>query len=204
MRNFSKKYPDAKIIVVFRRHDKWIASHYKRSLKNGFPSGFKGYIDLENDNGFWKKEHLYYYPKIKCIEECFNNQPLVLFHHDLKENPQQFVQKILDYTGVKDTEPISFKPRHTSYSDKELKVREWVNKKTIFREIPVIGYKYKRYRRLYNKAIRYTVLNAARIIPDSMISDEPLIPKEYLEQIRAFYKEDWEKTLEYAKNNNPL
>ena len=204
MKQFSKKYPDAKIIIVFRRHDKWIASHYKRSLKNGFPSGFKGYIDLENDQGFWKKEHLYYYPKIQCILDCFKHKPLVLFHHDLKNDPEKFVRKILDFTGVKETQPINYKPRHTSYSDKELKAREWVNQHTIFKEIPVINYKYKQFRRLYNKAIRYTVLNIARLIPNSWISDEPLIDKEYLEQIREFYKDDWEKTLQYAKENNPL
>lgn len=203
MKQFSYKYPNAKIIIVFRRHDKWIASHYKRSLKNGFPSGFKGYFDLDKDTGFWKKEHLDYYNKLKCIDECFNHKPLVLFHQDLKDNPKKFLQQILDYIGVKETGPICIKTRHTSYGDKELKVREWVNSHTIFKEVGVKDYKLSELRRLYNKTIRYTVLNFAKIIPDSMVSDKPLIPGDELKRIRDYYKNDWEKCIKYAKENNP-
>ena len=204
MKQFSKKYPDAKIIIVLRRHDKWIASHFKRSLKNGFPSGFKGYFDLDEDNGFWKKEHLDYYSKLKCIDECFHHKPLVLFHQDLKDDPGKFLQQILDYTGVKETAPISFKPRHTSYGNKELKIREWVNQHTVFKEIGVKDYKFSELRRLYNKTIRYTVLNVAKLIPSSMVSDKPLIPEAELARIREYYQEDWDKCLQYATENNPV
>ena len=204
MKKFSATYPDAKIIVVFRRHDKWIASHYKRHLKNGYPKDFNGYFDLDNNTGLWKIEDLYYMPKIKCIEECFNHQPLILFHDELKENPQQFVQKILDFTGVKDTYPINYSPRHTSYSDKELKIRHWVNKHTIFKKIGVKNRKLSTLRRLYNKIVRYTTLYIARLIPEKMVSNKPLIAKEDLARIREFYKEDWEASKKYARDNNPL
>lgn len=203
LKSFSERHPDARIIIVFRRQDKWIASHYKRSVKVGNDKKFTDYFDLQNNNGQWKKEHLYYFPKIQYIEENFHHKPLVLFHHDLKENPQKFLHQILAYTGVEETEPISFDPRHVSYNDKELKVRQWVIRNTIFSELKDRGYKYRKLRRLYNKMARYSVLFIAKLVHESLVSNEPLIPGEQLEKIRTFYQEDWEKCLEYARENNP-
>ncbi|RLD17565.1 MAG: hypothetical protein DRI36_03430, partial [Caldiserica bacterium] len=33
---FSKDFPDAKPIMVLRRHDSWILSQFKRFIKNGY------------------------------------------------------------------------------------------------------------------------------------------------------------------------
>ncbi len=203
LREFSKKYPDAKIIIVLRRQDKWMASHYKRSVKKGHPESFEEYIDLENDTGYRKVDDLFFFPKIKEIEKLFNHKPLILFHQDLKDNPQKFLQQILDYTGVKETRPISFKARHTSYSNKELRVRQWVA-----RNIPTKQIKFKRYKlwrllRLLNMTPRYTILFMAKLIPDFLVKDKPIIANESLKKIRELTREDWEKCVEYAKQNNP-
>ena len=204
MRRFSQKYPHTKIILVLRRHDKWMASHYKRNIKNGMPANFDAYLDLDSDQGFWKQEDVFYMPKIKCIESCFNPKPLILFHHELKEDPQQFVQKILDYTGVKETGPISYAPVHTSYSDKQLKARRWFSQKTPLKELGVKNRKFRQLRRWYNKSIRYSILALSRIMPLNSESSEPLIPTEQLQRIREFYQDDWEQALQYARENNPL
>jgi hypothetical protein len=46
--DFSKFFPDTGIIIVFRRHDEWILSQYKRTIKNGFHVKFKDFFNLEN------------------------------------------------------------------------------------------------------------------------------------------------------------
>jgi hypothetical protein len=205
LKKFAAKYPNAKIILVFRRHDKWIASHYKRQIKNGYSRSFKEFIHLENDTGLWKKEDLYFLPKIKFIENCFRRPPVVLFHDELKSSPKDFVRKILEITGVEEHEPIPYKAKHTSYTDKELKVRRRVNQLPLLKTIEVNKHKkFRTAKKLYNKTIRYPTLHLGRLIPESFLSSEPLIPKEELEKIREFYEKDWENIKEYARKNNPI
>ena len=42
---FSDEYPQAQPIIVFRRHDKYIASQYRRFVKNGFTGNFIDFFD---------------------------------------------------------------------------------------------------------------------------------------------------------------
>ncbi len=200
MHRFSKKYPDAKIILVLRRQDKWIVSHYKKSVKRGYHKRISDYIDLENDKGFRKKNDLYFYPLIKQLEEIFANKPLVLFHHELKDNPEAFVQKILDYTGVKETEPIDYSPRHISYTNKELLVRRWFSKYFFLKELKLKENSKNKMRRLYNRCLRYPILYFAKIIPEGWLKNKSIVEKDYLKKIEEYYKDDWHKCLQHVQN----
>ena len=201
---FAEKYPQAKPIIVLRRHDHWIASYYKFLVKRGLKDNFRDFFDIENDQGDWKRQELFYFPEIQFLEKIFENKPLVLFHHELKDNPTQFIKQIADYSGVNDMYPISIKPRHKSYKEKELIIRRWVTQNTIFREFYNIGHiKKYRMKRLYNRIVRYTTLYIAKMIPDAWVKTSRLIPERDLLQIRDYYKADWEKCLSYARENNP-
>jgi hypothetical protein len=203
LKSFSKKYPDARIIIVFRRHDKWIASHYKRVVKNGHPWIFSEYFDIRNDQGVWKKQDLYYYPKIESILKNFRHKPLVLFHHDLKDRPEHFLKQIMNYLEIDRNDEIDFTPRHTSYNDKELKVRRWISRNTFLREKQYVDkHSMSKLIKFGNKVMRYSALYLAKAIPNAWISQKPLIPKEEMSMIRDFYEEDWQQCLEFARNNN--
>lgn len=108
------------------------------------------------------------------------------------------MQRILTYTGVQDTYPISYVPQHTSYSDKELQFRQWLARDTPLREIQFKVYRLAGARRFYNKTVRYTALYLAKLIPDRLLSDEPILSQTYLEEIRDKYKDDWQRCLQYA------
>ncbi|MCZ7599032.1 MAG: hypothetical protein M5U09_16860 [Gammaproteobacteria bacterium] len=58
-------YPDARILLFFRRHDEWIASHYRRYVKNGGGRDLDGYLDLDGDEGIWTRDQLEYMPMIE-------------------------------------------------------------------------------------------------------------------------------------------
>jgi hypothetical protein len=47
VRWFSGFYPQARPIIIFRRHDSWIASQYRRYVKNGGYLPFKGFFDVD-------------------------------------------------------------------------------------------------------------------------------------------------------------
>lgn len=198
---FADKYPDAHIILVLRHQQQWITSHYKRGIKNGYHEDFKSYFDVDNDLGRWRHSDLFYYPRLVWLKKTFRQPPLVLFHHELRNSPEKFLNKILEYTGVT-AEPVSFKPRHTSYSEKQLRFKRWVNHNTPLRESS--GDKESGFRQFINKALRYTLLHTGRLLPENVLENQPLVPETDKQKIKALYESDWEKCLTFAEENNPL
>lgn len=203
---FSAKHPEAKVIIVFRRHDSWIASQYRRFVKNGFSKPFKDFFDIENDNGKWKQSDLNYFDKIKIIEQYFINKPLVLFYEDMKRDTFGFVNTIAQFTGTTfEKDEISLAPVHRSYNEKQLKVFRQLSKVIYRYEIPRSSQPVVRWlQRIIGQAIKYSVLYAALLVPSAFINKEPLIPENQLQKIRAYFEDDWEKCVDYAKKNNPV
>ncbi len=61
IKKWAQRYPQTKIIVVFRRQDSWFASQYKRFVKNGFRGDITQFIDIKYDNGYFKiKDGLFF------------------------------------------------------------------------------------------------------------------------------------------------
>lgn len=203
-KKFSEYYPHAKVIIVLRRHDTWIASQYRKYVKNGGHHAFENFFDIDYNKGVWKKEDIYFMPKIQFIEKCFIQKPLVIFYEDLKKNPFEFFDIIANYIGsTYDKKKISLKPIHTSYNNKQLK---------IIRRLSNIVFKKQR-KEYDNKILHwlqrrsrmltcYIILYSALTIPSSLIGKEKIIPDDYLEKIRKFFSDDWQQCLEYARKNN--
>ena len=55
--SFARNHKNVIPIIVFRRHDQYLASQYRRFVKNGFKYGIKQFFDLDEDLGFFKKIH---------------------------------------------------------------------------------------------------------------------------------------------------
>lgn len=201
--HFSKHFPDAKVIIVFRRHDGWIASQYRRFAKNGIHVDFNTFFDIDNDRGQWKQADLNYMAKIKIIESHFSQRPLVLFQDDLKVDPYAFFDKIAAYTHTTyDKSAISIDAVHTSYSDKQLKaVRKF--SKYLFPAQEKYSRKTLRgwlqWRR--TQLTSYVIMGVAYLLPDSWFSDIELVPQAQLDKIRAHYADDWEQVRAYAAAN---
>lgn len=205
VRWFTKTFPDARIIILFRRHDSWIASQYRRHVKNGWYWDFKKFFDLESDSGYWKKKDLLFYPKLEIIEECSGQKPLVLFHDELKKDPWIFFDKISDYSNTTYyKEKISLERVHTSYTEKQLKVlRNFC--RTYVQKVPK-GYSNKVKHWLFYRpwwAFFHLIMYVATLFPEAWVPKEELTDDEYLSQIRQAYEEDWQKIIDYARKNNP-
>lgn len=203
---FAEIYPHSKTIIVLRPHVSWIESEYKRYLKSGKNNTFDEFLDLDNDQGNWKKEDVYFYPRIKFLEEKFDHKPLVLFYEELKKDMWAYFDEFANYMGATyDRQDIDTRAKHKSYSIKQLKIIQTFNQKFMphgpdYSE----NYYIRKIQRWLRMIPRYLVLYAARLIPEKMVSDDPLIPEHRLEQIAKDYQEDWKKCREYARKNNPL
>ena len=200
VRWFSADFPGTTPIIVFRRHDSYIASQFRRFVKNGFRGSFTDFFDLENDSGYFKKKDLDYFSQIKILEKYFTKKPIVLFYEDLRDNPVKFTQNLADAIGATfDPDSINWDKKHASYSEKQLKYIQKAGKyinllKRRHSKNPFVHFVIK----LLREGVRYSILYTAKLLPEP--KEKPLIPKEELEKVREYYSNDWEKCKEYVKN----
>lgn len=199
---FAADYPDTKTILLLRRHDSWIASQYRRYVKNGGPKSFDDFFDIKKDEGLWKHHDVNFYSKIQILEKHFDHKPLVLFHDELKENPHVFFQRLAGYIGATyNKKDISLSAIHKSYNQTQLKVIHLVSqflfkKEPIWSDNLIINWFQRRSRLL----ACYLILYPALLVPKSWVTKEPLIPEARMKQIREAFDADWQKCLAYAKN----
>ncbi len=197
---FCATYPDAKIIVIFRKHSSWIASQYRRYAKNGFHWGFEKFMDFEKDQGHWQQKDLFFYPKLEVIERCSTQKPLVLFHEDLKKDAGAFLQRIADFTGSSfNPDHISLDSVHTSYSEKQLKVLQAFCRR-FKKQLPRAYHNKVLHWLLYRPwwGLFHLVMYAAVLVPDQWISKSPLISEKQMDEIDQRYQEDWDCVKRYA------
>lgn len=202
---FSADFPQARTIILLRRHDSWIASQYRRFVKNGFPGSFTDFIDIDENKGKWDKKELLFFEKIKILEKHFQNKPLVMFYDDLRKDPKVFISQLLSYMkATVDFDKVSFSSKHSSYNEKQLKVMQWVRKNLPFIEKDMEpGAPLRAIRLFIKRPFRYTILYLGQLMPMTLLPKEDLIPKAELEKIKQKYTSDWDACLEYAKINNP-
>ncbi len=206
VKKFAQHFTEVRAILIFRRHDSWLASQYRRFVKNGLSVPFEKFIDLENNQGYWDQKELNFFRKIEVIEENFDHKPLVLFHDEIKEDSKAFFDKIAGFTGsTYELDEINLSPFHKSYNEKQLLIMRKLG--PIF--LPM-GRSYSNNRilatlqRYWRMMIKYPILYIANVLPNALVKNEQLINPKQLELIRKRYESDWQKLLEYAKKNNPI
>jgi len=200
----AEKYPYAKIIIVLRSNEKWIASQYRRYVKNGGSRLFEDFINIKTNKGVWKIEDALFLPKLKFLKRHFNNPPLILFYEEFKKNPFKTFDKIAEYTDTEyDKEQIDLKAKHKSYSDKQLLFVRRLTKKYYkkdpyeFKEGEVTWLKYRT-----RWLILHIFLYLAKIIPES--NDTDLISNYQLENYKMFFRKDWEQCIDFAKEHSAI
>lgn len=198
---WAARFPDTHAIIVFRKHDSYLASQYRRFVKNGFRGDLKSFLDIEKDTGLFKINDFTYMRQVKILEEAFERKPTVLFYDDMVKNPAGFVSTIAGLMGAEvDTAKVNFNKKHTSYSEKQLKammaVGRYLNmrKRRIFKNGALhlmwkIGF----------GALRYSILYGSRVLPAFCFTKSPLINSGELQSVAAYFQKDWEEVAEYAR-----
>lgn len=197
-------YPDAIPIVVLRRHDQWIASQYRRYVKNGGAESFSGFIDLEHDQGVWNKCDLVLRDKLDLLEQTFNCKPFVMFHERLCEAPFEMIDEMAALLGATyDRQAIRLAARHQSYSDKQLQVLRRYRPRLLEAHPDQSKVGFLRVLRFRARLLAaYSIMALARFFPDDGFAGQPLIPEASLEQIRQMYAYDWDACQAYARLHN--
>lgn len=204
VRAFAQTLPQATPIIVFRRHDSYIASQYRRFVKNGYTAPFSTFFNLQNDTGYFKQQDLNYYRQIEILEQCFEQKPIVLFYENMKQNPKAFIAQLATHLGVQiDYQEVDFSKKHASYSEQQLKAIQAVGKYINLRKRRVYknGFLHLLFK-MYLGSVRYTTLYIAKWLPSSFFSDQPLIDAQELQAVQAFYQADWTRCQSYAQQRN--
>jgi hypothetical protein len=197
---FAKRYPHAGTIILLRRPDSWIASQYRRFVKNGFTGSFSDFIDPVLDEGRFKMTDLDFYGKIQTLKKLYLREPLIIIYDEFLANPESSIRQIADYCGAEvDLSALDYSTVHSSYNERQLLFMQ-----RMARKIPVNRSTWHRNKlifflqRLPVLAIRYSLLFIGKFVPPST-SQPALIPEEALEKIRSLCQENWENCCRAAR-----
>jgi len=195
-------YPHAIPVVVLRRHDGWIASQYRRYVKNGGVEGFDNFFDITEDRGVWKQSELVLYDKLKILERHFGRPPVVLVFDSLREDPLKLVDEFCALLDASyDPEDINLSPRHRSWSDDRLLFLRQHNSWLFNKDAAPGAGKARRWWKFRLRLLTsYAVMGASSLFARDQT--ETLVPKDSLARIRAHYEEDWTNCLAYAAKHN--
>lgn len=197
VKRFSKKHPKTTPIIVFRRHDGYIASQYKRFVKNGFIGNFQAFFDLQKNKGYFKESDLDYKSQVAILKKYFTKDPIIFTYKDFNENTQKFIHKLTEIMNCTiDNKKVDWSRKHTSYSEHQLKVimkfGKLINltKRRVFKNsiLHLIW-------RIFLGGIRYIILNLSFLAPKN---NKKLISDEELEAVKTHFQEDWKYILSIA------
>jgi len=199
----------SRIVISLRRHDALVASNYRLHIKRGHSTAFIDYLDLENDQGVWKKEQFEYMSLIEHAQKITGQKPIVLIFEDYITDPDFYIKLLCAALECDiDQQLLSHKPVHKSYTDKQLRMRRQVAKffgnRDFDQNLPenttehhgrLLQY-IKRRLMLWSSAL---FMFGAKFVPESWIADEELVDKSRMQEIKDFYQSDWQACVEYVE-----
>lgn len=200
---FAAFYPQAIPIIVLRRHDGWIASQYRRYVKNGGVERFDEFIDIEHDSGVWKQSELILFDKLKVLERHFGRPPAVFVYDSLRKDPLKIVDEFCALLGASyEPADVVSSPRHRSWSDHRLLYLRKYNRFLFSKDAGSEASALRRWLHFRARLLTsYTIMGIATFSPEQ--KNEQLVPADSLKRIRAFYDADWNNCVNYAEQNNP-
>lgn len=203
VQTIAKRYPGTIPVILLRKHSSWVRSKYKYYIRKHGKLPFDEYLDLESEQGKINHQNLVYINKIKILEEAFQCRPYVFFQEELKQNPRQFIDQLAQLMGAR-CNPDDIKPGTVkkAYSEKQLKyVRRFNNwyKYDDSKSPKWRKFVYKKFSGL----LLHTVAFAGNFLPP-LSEDTPLIPEDKLLEIDKKLQNDWEQSIEYAKQDRTL
>ena len=199
----------SKIMISLRRHDTLVASTYRLQAKNGHTIRLPQFLDIKDDQGVWKQDDFNFMALIRYVEQTTGEPPLVLLFEDYSKDPDFYLASLCAWMECEiDRSAISSKPVHKSYSDKQLRLRRQFSDRFLDPAFDQSKYAaetmadHTKWRSFKHRMVLWFTgifMRLARFAPDSWLDDEPLMSREYLDQVRAFYADDWAQCEAYVE-----
>ncbi len=190
-----KNYPDAKIIIGFRKHHKWVQSMYSLYLKRGGSLKVDKFLDLDFNNGILNKKQLDFSDLLKEIKNKFKYKPFVYFLEEIESKDNKLINDLSNYLGVDiDNEKFDYKVKNKGLNSIQKELCRKINSFFISN---------------FNKNgyIKLSIANKFNLYPikisslfynnySTKISNRD---KNFYDKIKKIYKNDWDILLSESK-----
>ena len=104
-RALSQSFPEARLLIAFRRHDSYIVSTYRQYLHQGGTLSFPDYFTLGRESSFMKPEQFVFSPFLDWIERYFHTSPFVFFFEELRTNLEPLLAEMTTFLGAESLRP---------------------------------------------------------------------------------------------------
>lgn len=202
IKRLAELFPEAKILLSFRRHDKYIVSSYKEFLRQGGTLFFDEFFDIEHNKGFQQRQDLLYRPKIEAVEEYFGRRPFVFLQEEISHDLQSLLKSMEEFlTGrAPEVREIDLKHQNKGVGYFPAKLLRLLNLVTKSELNP--GGRLN----LDNYYTRYLKIDPTSICQKwlAFIPDRPMLDERQAARIREYYEQDWEFVCQYARRRNDL
>jgi hypothetical protein len=198
---FRDRYPQAVVLLMLRRHDRWLGSKYKYYLRKGGGLTFDEYFRRDGSEGVLKPDELLFRKRIALAEEVFNRRPLVYFHEELVKNPAATIGSLAAAVGATvDQSAIQFGRVNEAFSDRQLHAIRALNQWARWRDVSEAPWlaRLTRRRPKLRGLLVLLVAQLSSLVPGRSVSDEDIVPAAALDQIRDEFTPDWEDCVAYA------
>lgn len=188
-------FPDAGILMSFRKHSGYITSSYRQYIQRGASVTFEEYFDPENDGGIMKRDDFFFRWKLDSVERHFRHRPFVFLHEELSNDLRELLHDLQGHIGGK--APAAEEIGHERYNESVGYYPAMLLKRlnTITRsELNPEG----RYN-LNHPTLRRLRLTPATICQRwfSFLPNRPFLTSAQVAQIDELYKDDWDYVRSY-------
>ena len=99
IRNLSAFFPDARVIIGFRRHNSFILSMYKQYLHAGGTLPLSDFFNIRENDGFFYREDFLFRPIIELVNDYFQYAPFIYTQEELRDDLPNFLSDLQEYMG---------------------------------------------------------------------------------------------------------
>ncbi|MFW5890171.1 MAG: sulfotransferase family protein [Marinilabiliaceae bacterium] len=196
MDEIKKKFPEnSYVILVFRPHYSWIVSKYKNYIRKFGHLNFDQYFSTTKKDCYLDIGPDFYSSIADYATKLFNGRVLLLNYEELKQSPENFMQKIYNFMGLNEEEVIiSRKILKPSFSDNQLVILRKFNRLIQYKKLnsPI-----RTVNQIYYKIhhfLLHTVAFFAQFVPINTKDFKKEIASGK-DKIEAFFKNDWENMM---------
>jgi hypothetical protein len=182
-------FPEARPLLSFRRHDRYLVSAYKQYLQRGGPLPFRDFFDLAGDRGVLERDALRFAARVELVADAFGRPPFVFLHEELRADLGGLLEDLGRYFGTPAPAPGEIRRRthNRSVTYYPAKLLRWLNgwNRSELNPDGLLA--------LDNRYTRRLLLDPRSICQRwlAWVPDRPMLPASYLEEVAAYYAEDW-------------
>ncbi len=188
-------FPEARIILSFRRHAGYILSSYNHYIQRGGTLSFDEYFDPVNNQGLMKTEDFLFFDKVKAVESAFGRRPFIYTLEEFRDGMDAMLGDLAVHIGGQPPKASELRAgkENPSLGRLPLKMLRRINRHTRS-ELNKDGRWPLKHWRLQRLGLdpRTICQSWLRFLPRHGV-----VPDQLIAWINDHYAQDWQQVLDY-------